>query len=70
MVFTGANKPADAEITGAAVAVASAMAVAVAPTAITKLVMKTGLEGSKKNSTQNYVNRLWRDYNKTRQESL
>ena len=51
MVFTGANKPADAEITGVA-------------------VMKTGLEGSKKNSTQNYVNRLWRDYNKTRQESL
>ena len=71
MVFTGANKPADAEITGGmAAAVASAMAVAAAPTAITKLVMKTGLNGSKKNSTQNYVNRLWRDYNKTRQESL
>lgn len=70
MVFTGANKPADAEVTGAAAAVASAIAVSSAPTAITKLVMKTGLEGSKKNSTQNYVNRLWRDYNKTRQESL
>ena len=70
MVFTGANKPADAEITGAVTAVASAIAVSVAPTASTTLVMKTGLEGSKKNSTQNYVNRLWRDYNKTRQESL
>ena len=70
MVFTGANKPADAEITGAVTAVASAIAVSVALTAITKLVMKTGLNGSKKNSTQNYVNRLWRDYNKTRQESL
>ena len=49
MVFTGANKPADAEMTGMAAAVASAMAVAAAPTAITKLVMKTGLNGSKKN---------------------
>ena len=48
MVYTGANKPADAEMTGMAAAVASAMAVAAAPTAITKLVMKTGLNGSKK----------------------
>lgn len=65
MVFTGANKPTDAATATMAVI---AVSIAASPTAITKLIMKTGLEGNKKNKSQNYINRLLRDYNKMRQE--